>query len=75
MTLKEYLARKGISQRDFAKRLGITQPYLSQVLRHTKRFSAELALKVVEITQKDVTRDEAMFPEFYGFFTPSLQKK
>ena len=75
MTLKEYLARKGISQREFAKRLGITQPYLSQVLRHTKRFSAELALKVVEITQNDITRDEAMFPEFYGFFTPVSKKR
>lgn len=65
MIIREYLARTGTTQEQFAKSLGVTRAYLGQVLLGIRRFHPNKAIKVHEITGGKVTRDEALFPEFY----------
>ena len=65
MILKEYLARKSLSQKEFAEMIDVSRPYLTLIIQGKRRCSPELALKIEELTQQKVSRDEVMFPEFY----------
>jgi DNA-binding XRE family transcriptional regulator len=63
MDLDEYLFRKRISQTDFAKHLGISRNHLGEILRCKRSPSVKLAKKIGELTQGEVTKEEAMFPK------------
>jgi DNA-binding XRE family transcriptional regulator len=63
MDLDEYLFRKRISQTDFAKDLGISRNHLGEILRGRRTPSVKLAKKIEELTQGEVTREQAMFPK------------
>ena len=64
--LDEYLFRKRISQTDFAKDLGISRNHLGEILRGRRTPSVKLAKKIEELTQGEVTREQAMFPKGRG---------
>lgn len=63
MDLDEYLFRKRISQTDFAKDLVISRNHLGEILRGRRTPSVKLAKKIEELTQGEVTREQAMFPK------------
>lgn len=65
MIIKEYLARKGMTQKTFAEMLGVDRSFLNQVLNGKRKLSPQHALHVPKITEGLVTRDEALFPELY----------
>ena len=65
MTILEFLARKKMTQKDFALYVGIDRSYLNQILQGKRRISPERAITIYEKTQGLVTRDEAIFPEYY----------
>ena len=52
--LKDYLDYHRISQSDFAKRLGITQKHMNEVLNNKAEISVELMLAINLITDIDV---------------------
>ena len=45
-TLSEYLAANGITQQDFARRLGVAQSHISRLCRAAPTLSPELALRI-----------------------------
>ena len=61
--LDEYLFRKRVSQTDFAKDLGISRNHLGEILRGRRTPSVKLAKKIEELTQREVPREQAMFPK------------
>jgi transcriptional regulator with XRE-family HTH domain len=72
MKLAEYLAREGMSQKEFAKRAGLSEGTVSLIVREMVNLSAETLEKISaatagEISEKDFT------PLLYGKdFTPLL---
>lgn len=67
MIINEYLARKGMTQKEFADLIGLSRCVLNGVLNGRKRLNPEYAIKVFNVTKGQVTRDEAIFPEFYDW--------
>lgn len=67
MTLKEYLFRYEITSTEFSKKLGVSRSYFCQVLNGKKRMHPDKALLIELLTDAEVTRDEALFPEFYAW--------
>ena len=65
MLLDEYLARKDITQTDFAKKLNIGRSMLNHILQKKRRMHPNTAIKINKLTKGLVSRDEALFPEFY----------
>lgn len=63
MDLDEYLFRKKISQTNFANELGISRNHLGEILRGRRSPSVKLAKKIEELTEGEVTKEEAMFPK------------
>lgn len=51
MTLREYLAREGLSLSAFGERVGVTKGRLSDLSKNEKDWPPELALTVEEKTQ------------------------
>ncbi|HOD08536.1 MAG TPA: hypothetical protein PKG98_10665 [Myxococcota bacterium] len=70
MKLHEYMMTTGATQTDFARRLGVSQSYLSEILAterqsgrvRGRRPSPELAMRIVEVTGGQVSLNEALFP-------------
>lgn len=54
-TLKWYIRLSGRSQGDFAKRIGVGQPTISNICNGHTQPSLDLALKIVEETDGFVT--------------------
>lgn len=52
--LKDFLDYHNISQRDFAKRLGITQKHMNEILNNKAELSVELMLAINLITDIDI---------------------
>ena len=52
--LKDYLEYHKISQSDFAKRIGITQKHMNEILNNKAEISVELMLVINLITDIDV---------------------
>ena len=48
LRLKSLLATKGITQKDFAAKLGYTEQHISQIIKGKRRLTAEMAHKVAE---------------------------
>lgn len=66
MDLREYLFRKRIKQTEFAKKVGVSRPYLSQVVNGQAVCDINIAKRISLATDNAVTRDELMYPEEYG---------
>jgi transcriptional regulator with XRE-family HTH domain len=49
-TIPEYLAAAGLSQAEFAERLGISQSHLSQIISGHRSASLELAHQIEDLT-------------------------
>ncbi|HNZ03091.1 MAG TPA: helix-turn-helix transcriptional regulator [Myxococcota bacterium] len=70
MKLHEYMMTTGATQTEVARRLGVSQSYLSEILateRQSSRIrgrrpSPELAMRIVELTGGQVSLNEALFP-------------
>lgn len=60
-----YLIRTGLSQQDFASRLGVTQGTVSQWINGKIRISPERAADIIRLTQGKVSR-EILFPELFN---------
>lgn len=55
MTLQDYLSANGINQADFAKRIGVSRPYVCLLALGTKTPSLEVALSIQEVTGGEVS--------------------
>ena len=55
--LNEYLLSEGVSQTNFAKRVGISDGYLSQILAGLRRPSFDLMVRIESATGKRVALD------------------
>jgi len=65
MLLKDYLYENGITQTEFARKLVIDRSQFCIYVNGYRRFSPNHAIKIHKLTKGKVTRDEALFPEFY----------
>ena len=63
MHLKVWIRSRGLLQRDVAEILGISPSYLSEIVTRKKRPAPELAKKIENLTENQVTRIELMYPE------------
>ncbi len=63
MHLREYMFRKDISHSAFAKLIGISNSHFSLILNGKQRMHPNTALKIEQLTNGLVTRDEVLFPE------------
>ena len=50
-TLKETLEMYGVTQKDFAEHLQISQTYLSDILNRRKFMSEDIALRIQQVTK------------------------
>jgi len=60
MNLREYMFKHRITQRSFAKRLGITHVYLSNITNKKYTPSVKLATRIEEVTKGEVSFVEAI---------------
>lgn len=70
MNIAEYLRETGLTQEEFAARVGVTQGRVSQWIAG-ERVSAERVLRIEQATQGQVSRYE-LRPDVYGD-TPERQ--
>jgi len=63
MDLKSYLRKTKTSQSDFAKKVGITQARISQIVNKKFNPSIVLAKHIEEITKGAVTTMDLIYPE------------
>ena len=66
MRLSEYLKLKDLSQTDFAESIGISPQMVTEVLKGRKRFSPDVAKKVVDCTAGKVSLEELLFPDDFS---------
>ncbi len=62
MELREYLFRHRKTQTEMAKQLGVSLNHFSQIVRYQRHPSIGLAIKIEEITEGEVTKEELIFP-------------
>jgi len=63
--LQRYLKAHDLTQEEFAKKAKIDRPTISKVLTgKRKRFSPEVAKKIVAATKREITLEEALFSTF-----------
>jgi len=55
MKLKDYLKKKKIDVAVFARLVGVSQPYISQIANAKKNPSLEVALRIVDASKGKVT--------------------
>lgn len=64
--LEAFLEKHNLSQNQFAKDAGVSQPTISRYINgETKQASAKNALKIEKATNGTVTRMELLFPNEY----------
>lgn len=61
MTLQEYLLIKSMSQREFAKKIGVSESYMSLLINCERRPSPQLALAIEKATEGKVNRIEMLY--------------
>ena len=61
MTLREYLKKHNITQREMAERVGITISHLRMLMSGGSSPSKKLAIKIESDTSGEVTKEEAIF--------------
>lgn len=62
MLLKEYLEKYGISKTAFAKRIGKSRELVHMIVNKDHIPKADVAIKIEEITEGKVRREEVLFP-------------
>jgi len=60
MTLQEYLARNGLSQAAFARRIGVSQQAVQRYVDGKRVPKRALAKKIVEVTGGQVTYQDLL---------------
>ena len=65
MNIKTYCKKHKLKFKDFATLSEIAPAYVTQLIRGQRRPSPDLALKIEQATNGEVTRDELLFPELY----------
>jgi len=63
MKLKTYLESKNVTQREFAERLGAHYMSIYKICAGRRRPSPELAAKIEDETDGQVSRLESLYPE------------
>jgi transcriptional regulator with XRE-family HTH domain len=63
MELREYLFKHRKTQVEMAKQLGVSVNHFSQLVRHKRHPSIALAIKIEELTEGEVTKEELIFPQ------------
>ena len=63
MLLREWLILRKVPIAEMADRLGVHSSAVYRWLGHDRRMHAELAVKIEQITDGDVSRTEALWPE------------
>jgi transcriptional regulator with XRE-family HTH domain len=71
MELKDFILKKGISQAELARKLGVTDASISQIVHKTRNPSSHLINRIIDFTKGEVT-----FKELHISASPSrLGKK
>lgn len=65
IAIQAYLEKHGISQQDFADRLGVSQALVAQWISGRSRVTPRRAPHVVRVTEGEITR-ETLFPELFA---------
>lgn len=63
MTLSDYLAKHEMTQRDLARKAGVSEPHLSDIMRGKKRCGADIARKLSQATGGKVKLETLLFPD------------
>lgn len=63
MNLKTYLKKTGTTTAMLAAKIAVAQSYVSQLALMNRRPSPDLALKIEQATNGEVTRMELLYPE------------
>ena len=63
MTLSEYIGEVGITTITLAVKLGVSQPFVSQLATGRRRPSPEVAKRISEATGGKVTVMELLYPK------------
>ena len=63
MKLAKYLKLKGMTQQQFADKLGCTQNYVSKLLHYQSWPSREAAEAIAEVTRGKVTANDFLFSD------------
>jgi len=63
MELKQYLEEKGLSQTEFARKLGVTSARISQIVNRKRNPSVFLMKAIEEVTGGSVTMQELFSPD------------
>ena len=61
MWIDEWLFKEGMSQTEFAVKVGITREYLGRIILGHVRGSPDVAKKIQEMTNGEVTLEEILF--------------
>lgn len=64
MVLDGYLKKHGITQREFADRIGCSQSLVSQWITGETKLTGEWAVKIERETEREVLRQD-LLPELY----------
>jgi len=62
MNLKRYLFEKTLPVKQFAKRLGVSASLIYHIINRQRTPSPALAIKIEELTEGLVTKEELLFP-------------
>ena len=63
MELREYLFRHRKTQKEMAEKLGVSVNHFSLIVRGERKPSVTLAIKIEEVTEGEVTKEELIFPK------------
>ena len=63
MHLREFLKQNSFSERQFAKKIGVSQQHLNFILRGLRTPSLELARRIIEATEGKVNIGDLSNPE------------
>jgi len=64
MKLEAWIKKEDVTQAEVAKRLKVTQGFLSKVLKRKKRFSPDMAARVEKLTHGKVSFLELQHPRY-----------
>lgn len=63
--IRDYLKRHGLSQREFADSLGVTQGAVSQWIRGTTGIGQATAAEIIRVTGGEVSVSD-LYPKLFG---------
>jgi plasmid maintenance system antidote protein VapI len=66
MRLAEFLKLKNISQTDFAEAVGTSPQMMTEVIKGRKRFSPDMAKKIVDYSGGKISLEELLFPDDFA---------